>query len=264
LSPEAVETVLAEFRSWLRQVASAAATAGTDHEQFSPTSEPVDLYTLLGQFVALRHEVNLQTRAVRNQQEQNGETLEQLSQALHALRLAQHPGGERNEAGLEEEVRPLLKTLVDLHDVLALAGREIQRAADKLLPDLERLATSQAAAPPRSFWARLFGRRSAPSEEDGNRDDARQCRQAAERAQDVLGSLLTGYTMSMQRLERTLQQQELEPIACVGQPFDPERMEVVEVVADSSRAGQVVEEVRRGYLWHGRVFRYAQVKVAKS
>ena len=27
---------------------------------------------------------------------------------------------------------------------------------------------------------------------------------------------------------------------------------------------EVVEEVRRGYLWNGRVFRYAQVRVARS
>ena len=47
-------------------------------------------------------------------------------------------------------------------------------------------------------------------------------------------------------------------------PFDPEQMEVLEVVADSGRpSGEVVEEVRRGYLWKDRVFRYAQVRVAK-
>jgi molecular chaperone GrpE (heat shock protein) len=48
-------------------------------------------------------------------------------------------------------------------------------------------------------------------------------------------------------------------------PFDPELMEVVEAVADSGQsAGEVIEEVRRGYLWHGRIFRYAQVRVAKG
>jgi molecular chaperone GrpE len=71
--------------------------------------------------------------------------------------------------------------------------------------------------------------------------------------------------MSVQRLERALQQHGLEPIPCVGQPFDPETMEVVEVVPQSDGGGsEVVEEVRRGYLWRGRVFRFAQVKVAKS
>ena len=42
-------------------------------------------------------------------------------------------------------------------------------------------------------------------------------------------------------------------------------MEVVEAVADSGRpAGEVIDEARPGYLWNGRVFRYAQVRVAKS
>jgi molecular chaperone GrpE len=85
-----------------------------------------------------------------------------------------------------------------------------------------------------------------------------------ERIRQLLGSMLTGYTMSMQRLERALQQEGLEPIRSAGQPFDPERMEVVDVVAHTDRpSGEVVEEVRRGYLWRGRVFRYAQVRVAK-
>lgn len=50
----------------------------------------------------------------------------------------------------------------------------------------------------------------------------------------------------------------------MSERFDPERMEVVEVVIDSGKpAGEVIEEVRRGYFWRGRVFRFAQVRVAK-
>jgi molecular chaperone GrpE len=71
--------------------------------------------------------------------------------------------------------------------------------------------------------------------------------------------------MSLQRVERALRQHGLEALHVVGQTFDPESMEVVEVVFDSGRpSGEVVEEVRRGYLWNGRVFRFAQVRVAKS
>ena len=71
--------------------------------------------------------------------------------------------------------------------------------------------------------------------------------------------------MSRRRIEHALQQHGLKPIRTVGKPFDPERMEVLEVVNDSGRpAGEVVGEVRRGYLWRGRVFRFAQVRVAKS
>lgn len=73
-----------------------------------------------------------------------------------------------------------------------------------------------------------------------------------------------GYTMSVQRIERALQQHDLETIPTTGERFDPEQMEVVEAVADSGRpSGEVVGEVRRGYLWNGRIFRYAQVRVAK-
>jgi molecular chaperone GrpE len=70
--------------------------------------------------------------------------------------------------------------------------------------------------------------------------------------------------MSVQRVERALQQTDLEPIAAVGEPFDPEQMEAVEVVVEPGREfTEVIEEVRRGYLWRGKVFRYAQVRVAR-
>src|SRR5262249_52779787 len=71
--------------------------------------------------------------------------------------------------------------------------------------------------------------------------------------------------MSLARVDRALEQFNLEPIATVGETFDPELMEVVEVVGDSGKpAGEVLEEVRRGY-WRGEVvFRYAQVKVARG
>ena len=71
--------------------------------------------------------------------------------------------------------------------------------------------------------------------------------------------------MSVQRLERALQQHGLEPIPCVGAAFDPERMEALEIVSSSGRpSGEVIDEVRRGYAWRGRVFRHAQVRVAKD
>ncbi len=57
----------------------------------------------------------------------------------------------------------------------------------------------------------------------------------------------------------------MEPIAAIGEPYDPELMEAVEAVRGSGRpSGEVLDEVRRGYLYQGRVFRYAQVRVAKD
>jgi molecular chaperone GrpE len=242
LTPDAVAAVLADFRTWLLDLAAAPPAA-------EPAPPPaVDLHALLGGFVALRHEVNLQTRATRAQQEQNAETLRQLGEALEALRQAPQPAQD-------EAIRPLLKTLVDLYDSLALAEREVRRVQEAVL------AAPPAEAPRRSLWARWFG--AGPAADEAER--GRQAREARERVRGMLASLATGYTMSLQRLDRALRQHGLEPMAVVGRPFDPERMEVLEAVADSGRGpGEVLDEVRRGYLRNGRVFRFAQVRVARA
>src|SRR5439155_15864549 len=111
LTPDAIETVLADFRAWLQQAVvsgqwSVVSQEGrpssltTDHS--SLTTAP-DLHTLLEQFVALRHEVNLQTKASRTQQEQNAEALRRLGEAFDALRQADRQTND-------EPLRPALKT----------------------------------------------------------------------------------------------------------------------------------------------------------
>jgi molecular chaperone GrpE len=287
LTPEAIDAVLAEFRGWLSAIAQAPAVAAP------PENEPPDLHTLLAQFTALRHEVNLQTRATRTQQEQNNETLRQLSDALAALEQAHAAAEEAREGNAEERLRPLLKALIELHDAVALAGRELTRIQETVLPLLSQvvdaLQTEEAPldfpldVPANPASSGLFGwlrpppppvdlaslKRSINAElqrrHEHQRERFRQAKEAVDRVRQLLASLAAGYTMSLQRVERTLRQHGLEPIIAVGQSFDPEKMEVVEAVADSGRPnGEVLSEVRRGYLWNGRVFRFAQVRVAKS
>jgi molecular chaperone GrpE len=271
--------VLADFRVWLTGLG--APPEGAAPPAPVKAAEGPDLFTLLSQFVALRHEVNLQTRAVRAQQEQNAETLRQLAEALDALRGA----GASADGAREEQRRPLLQTLVELHDALALAAREAERVRNEVLPALDKFAAEDDPGPtpnlpdvpPRpSAWARLLGGAGAARELETLRSrweawrkqeeaGARSRREAAGRVRRLLASLVTGYTMSLQRLERALRQHGLDPIPAAGQPFDPERMEAVEAVEGSGRPpGAVLDEVRRGYLWNGRVFRFAQVRVAKS
>lgn len=288
LTPESIATILTDFRFWLQQLAEAGPQI--EAGQGPEPEPPIDLHTLLGQFVALRHEVNLQTKATRSQQEQNAEALQQLSAALEALQQAQATDEQVAEQAKDEHLRPLLKTLVDLYDALAIAGREMQRVQQSILPTLDQML-APAPAPPApiaaateensfshpapSFWARLFRFGQAGTEPNAAQPQLpapapppqgpTQAKQAVERVRQVFDSLVTGYTMSLQRVERALHQHGLEPIPCVNQPFDPEWMEVVDVVTDAGRsANEVIEEVRRGYLWNGRVFRYAQVRVAKA
>ena len=180
-----------------------------------------------------------------------------------------------------------------MHDAVSLAGREMIRVQDTVLPLLSQivdaLQTDEAPldinievppSPPSSGWFGRFRQPAPPLDvaalkksisaelqrrHDRQHERFRQAKEGVDRVRQLLLSLATGYTMSMQCVERTLRQHELEPIAAVGQSFDPEQMEVVEAVTDSGRPnGEVLDEVRRGYLWNGRVFRFAQVRVAKS
>src|SRR5437762_10544028 len=145
LTPEAIEAILGDFRSWLQQIAAAAPRVRPAAEE----GEPIDLHTLLSQFVALRHEVNLQTKAVRAQQELNAETLRQLSQAVEVVRQPLTPVPSADQQAEEERMRPVLKALVDLYDALALAGRQVQRVQEVTLPSLNQMmAAFQILAEP--------------------------------------------------------------------------------------------------------------------
>jgi molecular chaperone GrpE len=263
-----LEDLLADFRVWLQQAVSSFPESGTD--PFIPSDsreKPIDLHTLLGQFLALRHEVNLQTKAVRSQQEQNAETLRQLTQALQTLHQDQATDELAARQVQEDQVRLFLKTLVELHDALAPAQREVDRLSRTLEAELSQLAAKPAPhSKPRkpSWWKGFLGKREGGPAVASDQKNYQPAPAVAQRVRQLLGSVLAGYTMSVQRLERAIQQQGLEVIACAGQPFDPEQMEAVEVVTESGRpGGEVIEEVRPGYLWNGRVFRFALVRVAK-
>jgi molecular chaperone GrpE len=281
--------VLADFQTWLAALPAEPAAG-------APEGPPVDLQTLLGQMAGLRTDVTLQIKTVRAQQEHYAEALRQLSTALEMLRQSQSAVVHGQQLGQEEHLRPLLKTLVDLHDALARAAREIQKVQERLpesLPQVEVPPEPPPEAPPEPaaepsgpapqlpWWGRWLGLRPPDNtalmaqvrqlqtellrQRQQQRETADKLRELGDRLRQGLTSLLEGYTMSVQRIERALRQHGLENLEVVGQPFDPELMEVLEVVQGSGRpSGEVVEEVRRGYLLGGRIFRYAQVRVARD
>ena len=71
MNADPVENVLNEFRAWLHQ-------GGAQGDLPSAEEEAIDLNALLREMVALKHEVNLQTRASRAQLDQNAEAVKQL------------------------------------------------------------------------------------------------------------------------------------------------------------------------------------------
>jgi molecular chaperone GrpE len=246
LNEGTIDRLLADFRAWL----------GEPHRISDPVpaEPPFDLSALLAPFVALRHEVNLQTKASRAQLEQNAQALEQLRLALDAVRRPPSPPAD-------DLLRPLLKTLIDVHDALSLAQREVLRVRDG--------SPAESVAPPElrlPFWLRWLGLQERIDREMASlrERNARAQAQEAARLRHQADALLVGYDMSLQRLGRTLDQHGVERVACVNEPFDPETMEVAEVVRDPARtATEVIGELRPGYRWRGKLLRYAQVRVAR-
>ncbi len=168
LSREALAAALDELGGWLESLTETPPATAT--ALVSPPGAGLDLHTLLAQFTSLRHEINLQTRAARTQQEQTTESLRQAALALEALRSAQTAHQQTQQAAADNLLRPLLLTLVELHDALTRTSREFQRALDAVAtpppnPPLSRgpLLPAPEEVPevtPLSWWARLLGARS--------------------------------------------------------------------------------------------------------
>lgn len=238
--------MLADFRGWL--------LALTDPPP-APAREPpaVELATVVAQFTALRHDVNLQTKAVRAATDQTAEVLAKL------------PKPEPTEK--PPDAKPLLKALIDIADALFTARKQIEKAIDAVEPlanEIDDSPTTPAVevSEPRQtgFFARLFGAKPAPVVITHQQPPPA----AATKLAPLLAGLADGYALSLGRVEKLLPQYGFTVIECVGKPFDPELMEVVEMVGDTGQPSRtVVEEVRRGYRLNGTIHRFAQVKVAR-
>ncbi|HEX8861934.1 MAG TPA: nucleotide exchange factor GrpE, partial [Actinomycetes bacterium] len=85
----------------------------------------------------------------------------------------------------------------------------------------------------------------------------------AEQSRDF-DRMLKGVEMVFGELNDVLGGEGLVAIEASGKPFDPERHEaVVAVEADGVEAGTVMDVIRKGYEFNGRVLRPAMVKVAR-
>jgi molecular chaperone GrpE len=77
--------------------------------------------------------------------------------------------------------------------------------------------------------------------------------------------LANGVDAILRKFHETLNKQGVEPIAAVGEKFDPDLHEAVMLDEDSDQEDETVtSELRKGYTMNGRVIRPTLVKVAKK
>jgi len=79
------------------------------------------------------------------------------------------------------------------------------------------------------------------------------------------GEFRNGVELIYRQFQDVLQKQGVQPIAAVGQPFDPRVHEAIEVVdTDEVADHHVLEELQRGYKYKDRLLRPAMVRVARN
>lgn len=84
------------------------------------------------------------------------------------------------------------------------------------------------------------------------------------RAELLVAGMTEGLGTSLRRLDEVLQRRGVRPLLVIDHPFDPQVMHAAEVVQDASRLdGQVVGELRKGFLQRDRLLRAAEVIVNK-
>ena len=290
-----VRTMLTDWLAWLDETqhwvettaGDTAAPASSDasvSSELIPEASRADLSTLFEVMTALRQDVNLQTRSARRDRDQASETLDTLSAAVDQLRR------EAEESASEAADAVHVDVLLDLHDALWRAERQASQVLAATVETLrdwrewaeketqaddaqETLPTPVADVKPRVFdrLRQWFSGASTPAVEAPEPavadiasvgDDVKA---EAGRMANRLDGLATGYQLSLQRLERALSTCGIKPMACLGQPVDPELMEVVQIVSDAAQPpGIVTDEVRCGYRRHGQVYRFAQVVATRA
>ena len=250
------EVILARFRDWLEQARSECDSLDEPASNEELAGEPVGLYQLVEQLTALRHDVKLLTKSARGSEERHEATLLSLQAAIEQFRAI--PSKVTDAA--DKAARPLAEALADLDEALVRGRAVIEQARQRVLGDVaselqqvqQRLDELYRTQP---WWRRLLCR---PWHEAAREIYTGR---TLDTYRGIFDSLLEGYDLILNRLRRTMSEQSIVRTRCLGEPVDPNRMTVLEVVSDPSRRpGTVVEEVRPGYCWDGRVLRFAEVK----
>jgi molecular chaperone GrpE len=187
-------------------------------------AEAADQRGLQAALVALTQEVRLEGRAFAR-----------LEAALGAGAGAGGPDRREVERQVEERLRgEHVGVLCDLRDRLVRS----RAGAEAGLADLERAAASG--------WWRLLG--GGP----------------LRHAVAAVRSLVKGATLGLEGLDAALAAAGVTEVRCLGVPFDPETMRVIDVEARAGVVdGTVLEVFRPGYRRADRVLRPAEVKVAR-
>jgi molecular chaperone GrpE len=251
------EALLALFRDWLGQTRAEVESLGLEPDPLPNESRSeAGLLRLVEEFTALRHEVKLETKGSRGLQEQVEAILPALRQAIDQFRAV----GPKEEQAALAAGRPLAEAIADLDEALDRGRAEAEKSRARPLATSRAIEADLGTIYEAQPWFRRVGLRAYHDQVL-----AIVRGRAGDEHPGLIDALLEGYDLIRARLRRAMDAGQVRRIECIGLAVDPERMTVVEAVdAPDMEPGLVVDEVRRGYTWRGRVLRYAEVRAARA
>ena len=250
------EQMLNRFREWLDTThAEMGVLAAEDPTQVSAEVRSVGLFDVVEAFTALRQEVKLQTKSSRTVQDCADSAIVALETAIERFN-----GVEAKEmSAARAAVIPLVKTIAELRESVDRGRTVIERAAAQVSDETRTRFVNwlEEESNREPWWRRWIIRRFRRALE------SRWEQQLREVHKPLCESLVDGYKLIQQRLDRAMQEHEIRRIECVGRPVDLQCMTVIDITEDSGRPpGIVVEDVRPGYYWKTEVVRFAEVRAA--
>jgi molecular chaperone GrpE len=253
------ETILTRFRDWLDE-AHAEADALADEDDplaMAPEFRSVGLLELVEEFSALRHELKLETKSARKLEEQTAAVLEAMQRAIDEFRSVE----SKELEAARRAAAPLVEAIIDLHEAIERGRTVIESARRRILEEsaLQLQAELDERFANQAWWRRWISRRFY------NHVRRALSRQTDQMYRAVLDSLSEGYGLIQSRLGRVMEKEGIYRVECLRKPVDPNAMTVLEVVEDPALPpGLVIEEVRRGYYWKAKVFRFAEVRAVQG
>ena len=234
---------------------------GRDSDTTGPAEGTYDLHSTWSALTALTQEIKLQGRAFQQLSEKMepftgldtsiGRLLAAHREALSdARRIAEEGRTDRTqrESELKREAHDrvrheLIGIIVEIRDRLILGQRSARESQQKLDEHRNLLRLDKFTI------SKFFFRKTA----DKNH------------ILDIVNSLKKGYQMGLDRIDEALQQLGVSEIICEGKPFDPRKMNAVDVEETADVPDGIVLEVyRTGYMIDTNVLQTARVKVARA
>jgi molecular chaperone GrpE len=254
------EEILRRFQEWLDgALASEEPPRGIEAEILAAVTGPSGegrqfpaTYSLWSAMTALAQEVKLQGRSFKALNETLDSQVGRMAERERDLLVNETQRCCRKE---------VLGVLIDLRERLARGLASVRTSEAGISKPVPHPEPVQRPKPVQRGWLRrIFSRGDQPR---GDQPRVEQPQTEDDSAGATLAALKKGYELSLDRLEQTLEEFNAHEIACVGQAFDPRRMNAIDRQESSTVPdGTVIEVYRSGYEWNGELFRPAQVKVA--